>query len=394
MIFSKLSEFGVVVMGMSPSGETYNEKGEGLPLLNGPTEFTNTCPIPKLFTTDSKRECKDGDLIFCVRGSTTGKMNWSDQIYSIGRGVCAIRGNNNIDTKYIRYCIEHNLQGLLAVAGGGTFPNLKKDDIGNFQISIINNRKKIVEILSSYDDLIENNLKRIKLLEETAQNIYKEWFVNFRFPNYENTPFNEETGLPVGWKKGKVSDLCEVKSGYAFKSKDWKTEGNPVIKIKNITNNTVDINDCDYVDDEVAKNAEKFELFEGDVLIAMTGATVGKVGLIPKIDKRIYINQRVGLFRPFSELQNNVYLIFAFFMTDDALKQILNFAGGAAQPNISSTQIAEIELNIGSEKIQKIFQYKINPIMQQIQILYNQNQKLKESRDILLPRLMNRTIEV
>jgi type I restriction enzyme S subunit len=218
--------------------------------------------------------------------------------------------------------------------------------------------------------------------------------VNFHFPNYEHTEFDGESGLPVGWRKGKVADLCEVKSGYAFKSKDWQTEGNPVMKIKNITNNTVDINDCDYVDDEVAKNAEKFELFEGDVLIAMTGATVGKVGLIPKIDKRIYINQRVGLFRPFSEIENNVYLVFSFFMTDEAQKQILNFAGGAAQPNISSSQISEVELNIGSDEVLKMFESKIQSIMVQIQTLYSQNQKLKEARDILLPRLMNRTIEV
>jgi type I restriction enzyme S subunit len=304
-----------------------------------------------------------------------------------------------VDPKFLYFQLSKDefFDYMMSGANGTKMPRGNKKAIPKFKFSIpksLNTQKRIASILSSYDDLIENNLKRIKLLEETAQNIYKEWFVNFRFPNYENTPFNEETGLPVGWKKGKVSDLCEVKSGYAFKSKDWQTQGNPVMKIKNITNNTVDIIDCDYVDDEVAKNAGKFELFEGDVLIAMTGATVGKVGLIPKIDKRIYINQRVGLFRPFSESQNNVYLIFAFFMSDDALKQILNFAGGAAQPNISSTQIAEVELNIGSEEIQKIFQHKINPIMNQIQIMYNQNQKLKEARDILLPRLMNRTIEV
>lgn len=255
-------------------------------------------------------------------------------------------------------------------------------------------QKRIASILSNYDDLIENNLKRITLLEETAQNIYKEWFVNFRFPNYEHTEFDAESGLPKGWRKGKVADLCEVKSGYAFKSKDWQIEGNPVMKIKNITKNTVDITDCDYVDDEVAQSAEKFELFEGDVLIAMTGATVGKVGLIPKIDKRIYLNQRVGLFRPFSEIDNNVYLVFSFFMTDDAQKQILNFAGGAAQPNISSSQISEVELNIGSDEILKMFESKIQSIIVQIQTLYSQNQKLKEARDILLPRLMNRRIEV
>jgi type I restriction enzyme S subunit len=303
-----------------------------------------------------------------------------------------------IDGRYLFYIIsDKNFTAYLANhEKGAAYPAITTDVIFNKEINLppLQTQKRIASILSAYDDLIENNLKRIKLLEETAQNIYKEWFVNFRFPNYENTPFNKETGLPEGWFKGNVSDLCEVKSGYAFKSKDWQQQGNPVMKIKNITNNTVDINDCDYVDDEVAKIAEKYELFEGDVLIAMTGATVGKVGLIPKIEKRIYLNQRVGLFRPFSEIENNVYLVFSFFMTDEAQRQILNFAGGAAQPNISSSQISDVEINIGSAEILKMFESKIQPIMVSIQTLYSQNQKLKEARDILLPRLMNRTIEV
>ncbi len=307
-----------------------------------------------------------------------------------------VADENVCDVRFIKYHFDIVQKQMQMVSQGATQDNLSLEKLLKFKVPTppLETQKRIASILSNYDDLIENNLKRITLLEETAQNIYKEWFVNFRFPNYEHTEFDAESGLPVGWRKGKVADLCEVKSGYAFKSNDWQTEGNPVVKIKNINNNTVDITDCDYVDDEVAKNAEKFELFEGDVLIAMTGATVGKVGLIPKIDKKIYLNQRVGLFRPYSEKENNVFLVFSFFMTDEAQKQILNFAGGAAQPNISSKQISDVELIIGSEEILKLFESKIQSIMVLIQTLYSQNQKLKEARDILLPRLMNRTIEV
>jgi type I restriction enzyme S subunit len=255
-------------------------------------------------------------------------------------------------------------------------------------------QKRIADILSAYDDLIENNLKRIKLLEQAAQNIYKEWFVNLRFPGYENTPVNEETELPEGWGNGVVSDLCEVKSGFAFKSKHWKKEGNPVMKIKNIKNNTVDIDNSDFVDNDVAGLAKKYELFPGDVIIAMTGATVGKVGLIPKIGKRIYLNQRVGLFRPLTEENDNIALVFSFFLTDDSQQQVLNFAQGAAQPNISGSEIGNIKLNIADSKVLSEFNKLTKPSIDLIQTLYGQNQKLKAARDILLPRLMNRTIEV
>lgn len=111
-----LGEVATIVMGTSPKGTTYNHEGIGSPLLNGPTEFGEIHPRCTLYTTDSKKECQIGDLIFCVRGST-GRMNWADQTYSLGRGVCSIRGNSITDTKFIRYCIEWKLDGLLNLAG-------------------------------------------------------------------------------------------------------------------------------------------------------------------------------------------------------------------------------------------------------------------------------------
>lgn len=359
--------------------------------------------VPLSETEKVTHKIEKGDLLFARQSlvaSGAGKcsiVKEVDDLTVFDSHIIRVRLNQDFcDPNFFYYYFKSSVNNLKSLVQQGVQAGIRASDLSKLKVHYppLETQKRIASILSTYDDLIENNLKRIKLLEETAQNIYKEWFVNFRFPNYEHTEFDAESGLPVGWRKGKVADLCEVKSGYAFKSNDWQTEGNPVVKIKNINNNTVDITDCDYVDDEVAKNAEKFELFEGDVLIAMTGATVGKVGLIPKIDKKIYLNQRVGLFRPYSEKENNVFLVFSFFMTDEAQKQILNFAGGAAQPNISSKQISDVELIIGSEEVLKLFESKIQSIMVLIQTLYSQNQKLKEARDILLPRLMNRTIEV
>ena len=181
-----LSDIAIITMGQSPKGNTYNSDSLGKPLLNGPTEFGPTHPNCTLYTTDSKRECRQGDLIFCVRGSTTGRMNWADKIYSLGRGVCSISGKNKASTKYIYYCIQYYLEHLLKLAGGGTFPNLTKDTINNFPIPFPNEFKKIASILSAYDNLIENNTRRIQILEEMAQRIYKEWFVYFMYPGHEN----------------------------------------------------------------------------------------------------------------------------------------------------------------------------------------------------------------
>ena len=99
-----------------------------------------------------------------------------------------------------------------------------------------------------------------------------------------------------------VGDLAEIKSGFAFKGKDFSQEGFPVIKIKNINNNDIDLNNCDCVPEDVAESASRFKLNEGDLLIAMTGATVGKVGMMPKTETQFYLNQRVGIFRTKKDL--------------------------------------------------------------------------------------------
>ena len=206
-----LCEIATVTMGTSPKGTTYNHEGMGLPLLNGPTEFGQIHPHCTLYTTDSKRECQEGDLIFCVRGST-GRMNWADRIYSLGRGVCSIQGKTLPDTKFIRYCLESKLDGLLNLAGGSTFSNLTTDTIKNFPIPYPESRYKIAAVLSTYDNLIENNTRRIKILEDMAQTLYQEWFVHFRFPGHENIPMVESPlgPIPQGWEVLKYEDIVDL----------------------------------------------------------------------------------------------------------------------------------------------------------------------------------------
>lgn len=250
-------------------------------------------------------------------------------------------------------------------------------------------QRKIASILSGYDDLIENNLKRIKILEEMAQQTYEEWFVRMRFPGYETAVMNEETGLPEGWENGTLENITKYLSGFAFKSAQFKDNGNGVIRIKNIGNNTINLSDVAYVDNEYASKQKRYLLKSGDLLIAMTGATIGKVGIMPHSNERFYLNQRVGKF-----LTENTAFINCFFNSTYGINQILNIAGGAAQPNISAQQILNIELILPPKEILEKF---AKPFNKQISIIINlqsQNQRLRETRDLLLPRLMMGILEV
>lgn len=128
-----------------------------------------------------------------------------------------------------------------------------------------------------------------------------------------------------------MGDLVVVQSGYAFKSSDGVSEENPVIKIKNIDSNYVNTTNCEYLADDVAEKVSKLKINSGALLIAMTGATVGKISFMPRIKKQCYLNQRVGIFRLKSGV-NPVPFLFTYFNSDDAKHQVLNYAGGAAQP--------------------------------------------------------------
>lgn len=176
-----LYEITEIVMGQSPKGEDVNDEGCGYPLLNGPTEFSALNPIPTQFTTNGKRFAKPGDILFCVRGSTTGRMNIADQKYAIGRGIAAIRGNRQFPTSYVKTVIEANLPRLLQAATGSTFPNVSKDLLLNFEVDCLSPQlaQEVSHIVTTLDDKIEVNRQINATLEQLAQSIFKSWFVDF-----------------------------------------------------------------------------------------------------------------------------------------------------------------------------------------------------------------------
>lgn len=176
-----LSDIAEIVMGQSPKGVDVNQSNEGLPLLNGPTEFTNLYPQPVQFTEYGKRFAETGDILFCVRGSTTGRMNYADQKYAIGRGIGAIRGKNGFPTPYVRAVIEQNLDRLLQNTTGSTFPNLSRDALNSFKVQTVTAEiaRQINKLIVAFEQKIYLNSQINQTLEQMAQAIFKSWFVDF-----------------------------------------------------------------------------------------------------------------------------------------------------------------------------------------------------------------------
>jgi type I restriction enzyme S subunit len=250
-------------------------------------------------------------------------------------------------------------------------------------------QKRIASILSNYDDLIENNLNRIKLLEETAQNIYKEWFVNFRFPNYEHTEFDTESGLPVGWKKKSLNNfdcICQFKEKVKpyIGEKEYLATANveginisergEYFTFENRPSRAQHLAPQESVWFARMSKTYKVILFtktsNSDILLSS-----GFVGFIPKKSQ----------FLPFLFCLINNKL---FFDTKDM------FCTGSTQVSLNNESINKLIYVEPNEEIITEFGNKVYPLIEQINKLFELNQKLKEARDILLPRLMNRTIEV
>jgi len=129
-----LQDVADINMGQSPKGESYNSVGIGAPLLNGPTEFGKIYPIEKQWTSEPKKFCKKDDILFCVRGATAGRMNWSDKEYSIGRGLAAIRSNSSTSDKYIYMILEMLYDTFQRTSNGSTFINISRDDLRKVKI--------------------------------------------------------------------------------------------------------------------------------------------------------------------------------------------------------------------------------------------------------------------
>ena len=182
----RLADYVVITMGQSPHGKAVVKRSvaevpPGVPLLNGPTEFGPHHPKPVQFTTTVHRLAHPGDILFCVRGST-GRMNWADQKYAIGRGLAAIRHRTDKALQpFIRAVVEHGIPDLLTVATGSVFTNVSASQLGSLPYPNLTEteQRAVAHVLGALDDKIELNRRMNETLEAMAQALFQSWFVDF-----------------------------------------------------------------------------------------------------------------------------------------------------------------------------------------------------------------------
>ena len=324
------------------------------------------------------------------------KIWFSNREGGCSNDVLVVTAKQGVNPNYLYYVLsDNNFFNYDTITSKGTkMPRGTPKAIMKYLVPDVDKdyQDKIVFILSRYDSLIENNNKRIKALEQMAENLYKEWFVRFRFPGHENAEF--ENGIPKGWELKRIGDLVQLKSGYAFKSEWWIEEGVPVIKIKDIESNTINLSDLSFVSKVHAEKSKLFFVNPGDLLIALTGATIGKIGLVPYCKNILTVNQRVGKFFLGKTPCESVAFWFCMFQQTHIQEHIIAIASSnAAQPNISPFDIERIRIPYNKDVVDK-FNKKVQPFVEQILDIRRINHNLVKQRDLLLPRLMSGKLEV
>ena len=311
-----------------------------------------------------------------------------------------IRGRKEISDNDFVYYLSHfpdfKNAAIKSMVGTSGRQRAQVDVLENLTMNLpsLAEQRQIASILSSLDDKIENNRRINANLEAQAQALFKSWFVDFE--PFKDQPFVEsELGMiPEGWRVGEIGDYCNIRSGFAFKSSWWSDNGIKVIKIKNITEDgRIDISDCSFVSKEHAMLAKEFQTKVGDLLIAMTGATIGKFCIIPT-DTPMCVNQRVGKFFLGDKPLEKLPFIYYNLKRPNIFEEIVRKGQGSAQPNISGKDIESIKLVFPPDSIISRFNQSAIIYIKMGILNEQESRRLASLRDALLPRLMSGELKV
>lgn len=397
MILSDVCEFIV-----DCPHSTAPDEGKGYPLIRTPNVGKGRLDLNGVHRVSEsvyKQRIQRGapranDLIF-AREAPAGNVALvqENQTVCLGQRTVLIRPNvQKVNPQYLVYYLlsPKPQYELLGTANGATVAHVNLPAIRNLKIELPEKsvQDKIGTILVTYDDLIENNQKQIKLLEEAAQRLYKEWFVDLRFPGHENTKIVD--GVPEGWQYEKLGDLVKTTSGGtpSRRKSEYYVNGNiRWIKTKELNDRFI-FETEEHITEDAVKNSSAKVLPEGALIVAMYGATIGKIGITAA---EMACNQACCAFISFDDMISKEYL---YYWLMDNREYLVSQGKGAAQSNLSQEMIRNFSLLCPDKKVIKNFTEIVTTMLENKRVLENKILMLSKARDDLLPKLMSGEVEV
>lgn len=325
------------------------------------------------------------------------KIWFADKKGSCSNDVLVVRAKKEVDPKFLYYVLsDQNFFNWDSMTSKGTkMPRGTPNAIMKYSVPDLpfHTQEKIASILSAYDNLIQNYKKQIEALQTAASELYKEWFVRFRFPGWQTAEF--ENGIPEGWKIERLGKLVEIKSGkrlpQGYDFSDSPTS-HPYIRARDIKHGNIDSNDFAYISDEVHKKLKRYIVDENDILLTIV-ANIGDVGYVNKSLQGFNLTENAVRLTHYSERIEPRYL--CYYLSQPATKIYMEgLAVGAAQAKLGIYKIETIKVLLPNINIQKDFSRRIALIHTKIDNLNKQITNLTQQRDLLLPRLMSGKLEV
>ena len=362
-------------------GDCENEENSGYyfisckDIFDGQINYKNARQITKAdFEETHKRTMLEVDDILLTNSGTIGRMAFvtdreATTKTTFQKSVAIIKPDKQkVLPRYLYYQLQNCVPQFINSSNGSAQKNLLLSTMRTFQIEIEENREKqekIANTLSAYDDLIENNQKQIKLLEEAAQRLYKEWFVDLRFPGHENTKIVD--GVPEGWSRTNINEILTFHRGYDLTKNEMKAGRYPVVGSTTVIG------------------------YHNEFKIKGPGIVTGRSGSLGKY-QFIWDNfwpHNTSLY--ISDYKDhNIFFVYSLLQTVD----FASLNNGGAIPTLNRNVLSNIEVIEPTDELQEMFAKIAEPQYQKIKNLEKQNDRLKTARDLLLPKLMSGEVEV
>lgn len=343
-----------------------------------PQEYYDNLPM--------ERKPQKEDVLYTVVGSF-GIPSYvqTDELFCFERNIALLHPNKDIEPRFLYYSLKNPAfyKGVEIVANGSAQKLIPLSKLKDLKISVPDKeaQRHIADILSVYDDLIENNQKQIKLLEEAAQRLYKEWFVDLRFPGHENTKIVD--GVPEGWSKITVGNICKLRK--VVITPDKIESNTPYIGLEHMPRNDICLSTWGK-SEEI--NSNKFIYLKKDVLFGKIRPYFHKVGFalndgITSTDTMVMVADQ------------NLWGLLLVTVSSDAFVDFSyqNCKEGAKMPRADWKQMEKYAIMIADQATQKLFEQEILVITNKISALAFQCRSLREARDRMLPKLMGGEVE-
>ncbi|MGG4010600.1 restriction endonuclease subunit S [Bacillus smithii] len=374
--YKKVSEVCEIIMGQSPSSDTYNDRKEGLPFFQGKADFGKLYPTPKTYCSAPLKIANENDILMSVR-APVGDVNIANTKCCIGRGLAAIRANNDmINYKYLFYALNYKKNEIESMGTGSTFKAISKKDIESIKIPVsdIENQVKIVKALDKAQELIDKRKAQIEALDQLTQSVFLEMF-------------GDPVSNPKSWDVKKLKDIAEIEDGDRGenypKQHELVNEGILFLSTSNFVNNKLDLSKVTYITKEKFSKLRKGKLRRGDLIVTLRGS----IGNIVIFDEEGYdtgfINAQMAILR----LKNVNRIFFQQLYTSNSFQLVLKKTQtGSSQPQLPLKNLKELEIIIPPLELQEAFAATIQKINLKKELLLKSQVEIQNMFNSLMQR--------